>query len=473
MLQIAVIDDGIDAGMLLHPERLVKDMVVDTYQNVVRERMPEDSFLTMHGTICARIMELYGASAELVSVCIFDQEDLKTNCSRLAAALLWCMEMQIPLILMSVGTRLFEDYDQVRDIIAGMINSGQVIVAAGSNVGDYTMPAGMGGVLGVMAGSHLKGQAFSYRTFCKGIQIEASAIHRLINKNGGCEMTMPANSFAAPVLTAAVCRIMEDMRREKKGFLKVFQKLFPGKRYAAFRPDFIGDAVVLNLSEIKLLEEHFFFPCTEIKIEDIRQDAVESRGKKSFIFLPGLEEESNLKVLSYLEERQEQFLGILYCGKAGYEFIEKIKDCILWCEQDCGIYRQPVQEEAAGGECPIVFVRAGDWSGGELAWKLKRKFGEQGYQCIAVSMHSYSYLYGFEYIPAEIEAEKMRLYLETMYRPDIIIIWGYETGDMLSVKEKDVYNITIGGSYGAYGMSVYDSAEEFEKLYQDIVRYFS
>ena len=184
MLQVAVIDDGINAGKLLHPDRLVKDFIVDGCQSIVRERKHNDPFLTLHGTTCARIIELYQPSVEFISLCIFDQKDLTTDCSRLVMALTWCKRMQIPLIHMSVGTRKFDDYDQVRNIIAGMIANGQVMVAAGSNAGDYTMPAGMGGILGVAADRFMTGQAFSYKAFCKGLQVEASAIHKLINKDG-------------------------------------------------------------------------------------------------------------------------------------------------------------------------------------------------------------------------------------------------------------------------------------------------
>ena len=437
MLQVAVIDDGINAGMLLHPDRLVKDFIVDGHQNIVRERRHDDPFLTLHGTTCARIIEMYQTSVEFISLCIFDRKDLTTNCSRLVAALEWCERMQIPLIHMSVGTRQLYDYGHVRNIIAGMISNGQIIVAAGSNAGDYTMPAGMGGVLGVTADRHMTGQTFSYETFCKGIQIKASAIHKLINKDGTFEITSSANSYAAPALTAAICCILEDMGKGESGFLKVFQVLFPKIRYSAFRPDFIENAVVLNLSKTRLEKEHFFFSYTEITTENMETDpGIKDGRKKCFVFLPGQDETKNTKILTFLEKEQNRFTGILYCGKAKREFLDGIKNCILWCEQDCGIYKQPEWVETLESDCPIVFVRAKDWSGGELAWKLNRKFGEQGYQCIAASTHMYSYLYGFEYIPDEIGLEKMILYLKAMYRPDIVIIWGYETRDMTDEKDK-------------------------------------
>ncbi len=472
MLQVAVIDDGINAGKLLHPDRLVKDFIVDGCQSIVRERKHNDPFLTLHGTTCARIIELYQPSVEFISLCIFDQKDLTTDCSRLVMALTWCKRMQIPLIHMSVGTRKFDDYDQVRNIIAGMIANGQVMVAAGSNAGDYTMPAGMGGILGVAADRFMTGQAFSYKAFCKGIQVEASAIHKLINKDGTFEITTLANSYAAPVLTAAVCPILKDIRKEERCFLKVFQALFPEIRYSAFRPDFIKNAVVLNLSKTRLEKEHFFFSGMEIMIEDMETDIVIRDGrKKCFVFLPGQDETKNMEILSFLEKEQNRFIVILYCGRARREFLERIKDCILWCEQDCGIYKQPEQTEIVEQDCPIVLVKAKDWSGGDLAWKLEKKFGEQGYQCIAVSTHRYSYLYGFEYIPDEIGIEKMMCYLKTMYRPDIVIVWECEMGDMS--QERDVYCIRVENNYRGFGKSKYFIADEVEAVYRDIVEYFS
>lgn len=65
----------------------------------------------------------------------------------------------------------------------------------------------------------------------------------------------------------------------------------------------------------------------------------------------------------------------------------------------------------------------------------------------------------------------MMCYLKTMYRPDIVIVWECEMGDMS--QERDVYCIRVENNYRGFGKSKYFIADEVEAVYRDIVEYFS
>lgn len=166
---IAVIDDGIDPHRLSEPERLIEDLIVDDGAEEIRERVRNDAIIAFHGTTCARIIERYAAEARFISLCIFQDRSLKTNCRKLIMALEWCLKRKIPLIHMSVGTRRLSDYGKLRRTVARVLQQGQIIVAAKSNDGSYTMPACLGGVIGVKADRNLKDACFHFCESDKGI----------------------------------------------------------------------------------------------------------------------------------------------------------------------------------------------------------------------------------------------------------------------------------------------------------------
>ena len=65
----------------------------------------------------------------------------------------------------------------------------------------------------------------------------------------------------------------------------------------------------------------------------------------------------------------------------------------------------------------------------------------------------------------------MMCYLKTMYRPDIVIVWGCEMGEMW--QERDVDCIRVENNYRGFGKSKYFTADEVEEAYRDIAEYFS
>lgn len=130
-MKIAVIDSGIDKSFLCKGT-LFLDMIVGK-EGRLCERTVEP-LLTEHGTICAQIIEKYtDEPPQFYSLCVFDNEEMKTSCDTLISALRWCYDNKIPLIHMSIGSRCAADFEKIRLETQKLIAAGQIIVAAVSN----------------------------------------------------------------------------------------------------------------------------------------------------------------------------------------------------------------------------------------------------------------------------------------------------------------------------------------------------
>ncbi len=475
-MQVVVIDDGIIAEKLSCPQRLVLNLVVrHTLEGeIVRKKEPEDFCPALHGTHCARILEHYimetglcEKDLELISLCIFEGIPLRTNCEKLKAALEWCLEYQIPIIHMSVGTRELSDYEVLYQVTARLIRQGTIIVAAGNNAGTYTMPACLGGVLGVAVGRDLIGASYHYQDFQNGICLAASAIHPDVGEiflpegiSEGLQMGAAerANSYAAPTVTSAVYQFL--IGKKDASPIGLFQALVPGECYQALHPDFIDRAVLLNLSGVELVEDCLFF-------QVVSDNKGEMGDLGCLVLLPGEDMQRNQEVVVDFVKKRENF-GLLYAGRFQELFLEEtlkktmLAELLCWSEEDCGSARWTFEEESTELP-PCIWIRTGKKEGIRLISRLCKQFREQGYQCVAVSNWEYAYLYGLEYVPPDAHGNSVLSYLKKVYTPDLILFLeqeGKETGIQQLLREEEIYRV---------------KEEEFEKkeLYREIIQYFS
>lgn len=143
---IAIIDDGINtykAGI----EKLEKDLVILPDLRIV-ERNPEEYVLSTHGTVCAGIVKKYGPTCRFNSIRVLDQ-NRQTGTAQLVKALEWCMENDIDIANVSLGSVLHSDYHLLKPVVEKIAQSRLMVVAACSNENKYTYPASMEGILGV------------------------------------------------------------------------------------------------------------------------------------------------------------------------------------------------------------------------------------------------------------------------------------------------------------------------------------
>jgi hypothetical protein len=477
---IAIIDDGIDKSKLLY-HNIKYNLFVDN-NNKIREWDSEKHIFTQHGTICAHIIEKYAPKAEFISISVFQNTELKTNCERLFVALNWCLEKRIQLIHMSIGTEQLNDSLMIRPVIARMLMQGQVIVAAGNNKGSYTIPACLSGVIGVIADKKLKGFAFNTCYSEKGILLSASSKHMLIDSLGNVFKTDISNSYAAPTVTAAIHNILVSHEPYSVSVPLLYRELTGEKLDHQFiRPDFIEDADILNLSGESLLNKRFFFSrFREFTMIESLLNEIEFW--KSFVFIPSPDENENKKVINFIKEYHKQWKGILLAGKIERESLVELEDILIWDEYNWGILKEDCFEYALKEkECPTIFIASDDKNGIDLACDLQKLFQEEGYQCICASNQKYSYLYGLEYIPSKMLLNEAVQHLNVIYEPDLIIFCSrkqYINENVMEDMNNYIieFNIKIGEKEETINQSSiaypYDKFE-LKNLYQYITAYFS
>ena len=198
----AIIDDGVN----LEIPAIVQNIEIDRL-GIVKNRTPALAF--NHATICFKIIQNYAHTLfDAVSIKILDDHTHRANKDALIAAFRWCMENDIQLIHMSIGTTEPHDGEAIREMIGRLVEHGIVIVAANSNKGVQTYPAYDSRVIGVECDDSLEGDQFVYTpNALTGIMFRASARHRLKESKFG--ITSPSNSFAAPLITAQLLLLAE------------------------------------------------------------------------------------------------------------------------------------------------------------------------------------------------------------------------------------------------------------------------
>lgn len=457
---IALIDDGINKTELKMPNKLVMDLMVDENGNV-SQRHSEGNF-GIHGTMCARIIELYTKEVEFVSICIFDNVLLKTNSEKLVKALEWCLENDVKIINLSVGTRLLTDYGNLRRVIINLIKKGHIIIAAGNNAGTFTLPACMGGVIGVSVCEDMRNNEFGYYDFGDGLQVIASSAHESLRHNNLFPID-PSNSYATPTITAAVCNAMQKSYFDKSELhssrliLGIFEYLFKGEYYRAIHPDFIENAVVLNLSGSVFSQKHIFFEYKEIDYSNLKEEVFEE--SKCFVFIPGNDKRINEQVLFFVYNNLKHIQFFLYAkGKEREQknsideinFIKKIrKGTFFWQENDCGIIRWIEKNRElihrnetvkTHEDVVYVLIQTQTEQGIDIVCDLRTKFAEEGYQCIIASNYKFSYLYNMEFIPKFVKEAEAIAYLNNVFEVDLIILLDCEWRDW-KIREDDVYMV--------------------------------
>lgn len=207
--KVTFIDDGINS-IFLPKRQLFESFCIEN--GVVREETPTTQI--SHGTVCHQVFhEHVKSSYRLTSIRILESESLTGNIKNLTTALNWCIENDVDLINMSIGSRRYNDLLSLYGTVERAADAGVTIVAACNNENTITFPACFPKVIGVRHcydaklkdNFHYNDQAYD--------QIEAfvCAEDKVLQLKRHKSMCFSAsNSLAAPVISARVCDYMFD-----------------------------------------------------------------------------------------------------------------------------------------------------------------------------------------------------------------------------------------------------------------------
>jgi len=200
--KVAFIDDGINPKHI--PEGLsVAHFVADEGEVQADTPISGDS----HGSTCYQIFRTHVQTQyHLVSIKVLNSDTGTGTAKNLLAALHWCVDQDIDLINMSMGTRQYVDFAPISEVVN--LLSKTVIVAAGSNQNELTFPACHGSVIGVRHCNHedLRNKFVYFSVSHDRIDVMTDARDLSIShKDDQTIILESANSFATPIITARVC----------------------------------------------------------------------------------------------------------------------------------------------------------------------------------------------------------------------------------------------------------------------------
>lgn len=206
-IKVALIDDGVNELM---------DSVFATINRcyVEKGRLYQGTAAPVqplsHGSICAAVIASKETDMELFDIRIF--EDGRAEMEDLVAALEYCISCGVQVINLSCGTLNYLDYKKVKPTLYKLLGRKILVVSAFNNQGIMSFPASGRGVFGVREdfGKCLIGGEYGFQEY-KGGRLENSIVAHIgtvaIN---GSKLDVSANSYAAPVITGEIVRILKN-----------------------------------------------------------------------------------------------------------------------------------------------------------------------------------------------------------------------------------------------------------------------
>lgn len=237
---MAIIDDEIHAGMLLHKNRLIEKHL--TKNHIIQQTLLAENDKTLklsHGTICAQILEHYAqVEYKLVNVKILEEKTDNrrkkdagyAKAQQLKLALEKCAELNVDIISMSLGSTVLHDARILDDIILQLNEMGVIMVAAGANNGCFSIPAMYPEVIGVQHdGIHIlkRGEMIYEPDNYLGVEVTAGFRFKRY---------IACNSYTVPIVVARILKYMDQGARviseiirrlaldSPKSIVKIFQQ---------------------------------------------------------------------------------------------------------------------------------------------------------------------------------------------------------------------------------------------------------
>lgn len=216
---IALIDNIINLNYIIHTNNVKTYCIIN---NVITQRPNnwQEKNIT-HATICTSILESLIEDYQLINIEIINTDVSLCSVENLAKALTFCMEMQVDVISLSIGTTRLSDSIILYPIIKKMASKGIIVVAAHSNQGYMTLPAAYSEVIGVVANkTELFQNSDMYTIPHNQFGIDIISAYKQ-NFNLFPLEAYFGNSFVVPVVVACVCKIIKSGIKQNVDFIKL------------------------------------------------------------------------------------------------------------------------------------------------------------------------------------------------------------------------------------------------------------
>jgi subtilisin len=207
-VRVAVVDSGVDGSHPLVGEvsEYVAVVVDEETDDGVRFDLGPHEDLYGHGTACAGVIRSLAPEVELVSVRVLGAS-LKGSAGVFAKGVEWCIANRIDIANLSLSTTNERWAEPFHELVDAAAFRNMLLVSAMANERKRTIPSEFSGVFSVASGPGLDREMFwcnpngpaEWAAPGMGVEVAWSA-HSTITADG--------NSFAAPVITGQLARIL-------------------------------------------------------------------------------------------------------------------------------------------------------------------------------------------------------------------------------------------------------------------------
>lgn len=205
-VRVAVLDSGVDAS---HPRvgRVsgYAGVSEEKGQIVIDESPHTDLF--GHGTACAGIVRQIAPDCELYSVRVLG-ERLAGGIKPLLAGLKWCLENEIRVCNLSLGTTKREFTAALHELSDRAYFRNMALVVAANNLAFPSYPSLFAGVISVASHTGTDPNVF-YANPNPPVEFGAPGVQIEVAWLDGGTATVTGNSYAAPHMAGHVARILE------------------------------------------------------------------------------------------------------------------------------------------------------------------------------------------------------------------------------------------------------------------------
>lgn len=205
-IKVAFLDTGISEIDFLKNKKIIR-LEIDSNGKI--ENRKNNSLYLNHATICAAL--LFGQVNDLI---IYDIKVLSKqgNGKRdtLIRGLLWCLQSDISIIHLSLGTLQFQDYLFMKHIINKIIKKNIIIVAAYHNKDIVSYPADIPYVIGVRCDKEKK---VKYgEVLCDDLKKNKYIINtaEYLKELGIIIQNPLCNSYAVPIMVSQIIKFMQS-----------------------------------------------------------------------------------------------------------------------------------------------------------------------------------------------------------------------------------------------------------------------
>lgn len=364
-VHVCIIDNGVFCGQV----HLYKNMEV--VGNEIRLVISESDKLS-HGSSCAKVIEAnIEKSYELSSITILDSYG-KGEVGSLLLALEWCKNNAVDIINLSLGSTYFKDRRLLQEIINECAYSGLIIVAALSNSGFATYPAGFTNVIAVRKSDVLKSREYKVNYSAGlGFGIVETYGSDTVLVDGKMHQTRASNSIATPYVTSKIADIYF------KGITPFYIRRFFSQEQIDINCFYVDWIRTAYLSHVQLPSRI----CSFCVSDDLDSSDTVILGE-----------------MDNIEHYLDAGKNIIYLGN---DKLEMTSDhCYIWSrynrERQIELNSYTDNEDI---EIPVIFVKGCDSL--NKVRELCRKMIEQDYNAYGITDKIVGELIGLRYIPVE------------------------------------------------------------------------